>query len=190
VRAISPAAVEIVRVISATPNKHFTTSPYCGLILSGGGRVNDDGPRPTIGAGIVSPTGVQVVVARIIKGPSPNDHFAASPYCGVRVSANWCIRSTGSYPTIRPRIVSAAIIRTVSTPDDHFTAGPHCRVLVCGRWRVGSSGGRPIVRGGSIPSASIQTTVATVAAPHNHFTARPYRRRSVSTGGRVGCAGR
>ena len=42
-----------------TPDDHFAAGPDCRVIVSADGRVGGAGGRPTVGAGIVSPAGVQ-----------------------------------------------------------------------------------------------------------------------------------
>jgi hypothetical protein len=146
----------------------------------------------------VSPAGVQLVVAAIIKIPTPDDHFSASPHCCVRVSASWRVGGAGSCPTVRARIVSPADVEigaanatSITTPDDHFTASPDCRLQVALSGGVGGAGGCPTVRAGVVSSAGIQPDGGGIckAAPDDHFTASPNCREISSCGGRVGGAG-
>ena len=89
----------------SAPDDHFTVGPYCRVIASGSGRVGGAGGCPTIGAGIVSPAGVQIAASVI---SAPDDHFAAGPHCRVSESASRRVGGAGGCPTVRAGIVSAA----------------------------------------------------------------------------------
>jgi len=154
-RAVPPAAAEVVWVVSASPDDHFAASPYGRVRVSAGGCVRDTGAGPTVSAGVISPPGVQVVPPGIIKGATPNDHFIASPYRRMKASASGGVRSASGYPTIRAWIVSPASTQNVSTPDDHFTAGPDRRVRKSGGRRIIGGGRRPTVRAWIVSSASV-----------------------------------
>jgi len=111
----------------------------------------------------ISPAGVQAVVATIIKIPTPDDHFSASPDCRVQVSPSGRVGGAGGCPTVRAGIVSpagveigAANAARITTPDDHFTAGPECRVIVSGSGRAGGAGNCPIVGDGVVLAAGVQ----------------------------------
>ena len=45
--------------VSSAPDDHFAAGPHCRVTISAIGRVGGAGGCPTIGAGIVSPAGVQ-----------------------------------------------------------------------------------------------------------------------------------
>src|SRR5438094_9192916 len=47
------------------------------------GRVGGACRRPTVRVGIVPSASIQIVRATIIKIPTPDDHFTASPDCGL-----------------------------------------------------------------------------------------------------------
>ena len=104
-----------------------------------------------------------------------------------------CVRRSGSNPTIRPRIVSAAGIQIVdvkrSAPHDHFTSSPYCRARRATSRRVGQTGRNPTVCHWIISATSARIAVAVVTAPDDHFTASPYgrgigeRNRRVDGGG-------
>src|SRR4029450_1415489 len=90
------------------------------------------GGRPTIGAGIVSPAGVQQHEV-FIKSP-PNNHFTVSPHCRVIEATTGSVGRGGGRRAIRAGIVSppgveAHEVFISSTPDDHFTVSPHCCVI-------------------------------------------------------------
>jgi hypothetical protein len=86
---------------------------------------------PAVGAGIVSPPGVETDNPAALT--APHDHFGASPNGGVSPSGDRRIGRAGGCPRVRNRIVSAARVQgravVKSTPDDHFAAGPDCRVI-------------------------------------------------------------
>ena len=103
-RAISPAGVQIVDVIS-TPDDHFTAGPDCRVSLSGRGHVGGARGCPTVRAGIVSPAGVKIGV---VITATPDDHFTAGPDRGVKGSGSGRVGGAGGYPTIRAGIVSPA----------------------------------------------------------------------------------
>ena len=63
----------------SSPNDHFAVGPYCRGKEPASRRAGDAGGRPTVGAGIISPAGVQKDAA--VVGSAPEDHFAAGPHC-------------------------------------------------------------------------------------------------------------
>ena len=73
------------------------------------GRVGSAGGCPTVGAGIVSPAGVQVAA---VANPAPDDHFTAGPYCRVTLSACRGVDHAGGRPTVRAGIVSPAGVQS------------------------------------------------------------------------------
>ena len=89
----------------STPDDHFAVIPNCRLVCSGTRRVTCASGHPTIRAGIISPTGVQNV-ARIKIDATPNNHFAAGPYCRMAVSGFGSTGNAGSCPTICSQIIS------------------------------------------------------------------------------------
>src|SRR5206468_2139098 len=130
-------------VTKSTPDNHFAVSPHGRVIVSLSGRINGTGSCPTVGAGIVSPASIEMVVEI---ASAPDNHFTASPYCRVIVSASGCVGRAGSRPAIdssalRLRAVSPAGVEIhaaiISAPDDHFTVSPHRRVPLSGRGCVG-----------------------------------------------------
>ena len=76
----------------SAPDDHFTAGPHCRVNVSGSGRVGGAGGCPTVGAGIVSPAGVQKAAAII---SAPDDHFAAGPDCRVHVSGSGGVGECG-----------------------------------------------------------------------------------------------
>jgi hypothetical protein len=86
--------------------------------------------------------------------PPPDDHFTASPHCGVTASGRGRVGGAGGGPTVGARIVPSAGVQSaaidlcggaqvISSPDDHFTASPNCRVTRPVTGRIGGGGGRP-----------------------------------------------
>ena len=156
--------------------------------LSGIGRVGGAGGCPTVGAGIVSPAGVQIASCH----PSaPDDHFTAGPHCCVPVSGRGRVGGAGGCPTVGAGIVSSAGVQKVppsSAPDDHFTAGPHCRVIRIGQrarwwcWWLSN------YRCWDCISRRCSKSMP-LSAPDDHFTAGPHCCVPVSGRGRVGGAG-
>ena len=99
--------------------------------VSCGGRVSRAGSRPGIGAGIVSPAGVQRRCCHHIRPKRPFRCRSKLP-CGGRRAVG-AIGGAGSCPGIGAGIISAASVPIVqvsirTTPDDHFAACPDCRV--------------------------------------------------------------
>ena len=154
------SAASVAAVISA-PDDHFGVGPHCRALGSASGRVGGAGRCPTVGAGIVSPAGIQIMTATIEEIPAPDDHFGAGPHCRVKVSASGRVGGAGSCPTVGAGIVSPASVQIVeavidSAPDDHFAAGQHCRVKVSGSGRIGGAGSCPTVGAGIVSPAGVQ----------------------------------
>ena len=61
--AIFPASVQSAVAVYSAPDDHFTASPDCRVTVRASGRVGRAGGRPTVGAGIVSAAGVQILDA-------------------------------------------------------------------------------------------------------------------------------
>jgi len=125
--------------------------PDCRVILAAIGRAGGAGGCPIVGAGIISPAGVQIVNRTIIKKSAPDDHLAASPDCRVRAPHAWRVSSAGGCPTVCARIISPAGVQIVakragpSAPDDHFSSGPDRCVIRSAIGRVGGAGGCPTI---------------------------------------------
>ena len=155
------------------PQTIISLSVHTAVWFSGDGRVGGVGGCPTVGAGIVSAAGVQIVIGAM---SAPDDHFAAGPHCRVTVSARGRVGGAGGCPTIRAGIVSAAGVQIAgvasSAPDDHFTAGPHCRVNVSASGRVGGAGGCPTIRAGIVSPAGVQIGRCRSARPRRSFRCR------------------
>jgi hypothetical protein len=87
-RIVSSAVIEVgigprrnIEKESA-PDDHFLPGPHCGVCSSRARPVAGAGGHPSVGLGIVSPTGIRVI--RIRKDASaPDDHLATSPDCRV-----------------------------------------------------------------------------------------------------------
>ena len=176
------SAAGIINVIRAVikgsaPDNHFATGPDCGLEDACMGCIGDVGRNPRIGVRIVSSTGVKIHSNTIIKFPSPDDHFAASPDCSVAVSSRGRIIGAGGCPTVRVWIVSSAVVEIVcggySSPNDHFTAGPHRGVTVALQRRAGSTRSCPGIGVWIVSPTGVQGVAAIVSAPDDHFGAGP-----------------
>ena len=81
---------------------------------------------------------------------TPDDHFTASPYCRVILSARRRVGRAGVYPTVRAGIVSAAGIEKkervrliASAPHDHLPTCPYCCVTRSGAGRAGYASRQP-----------------------------------------------
>src|SRR5207247_2624178 len=113
--------------VIAAPDDHFAVGPHCRVFVSASGRAGGAGSCPTVGAGIVSPAGVQNAGAA---ESAPNDHFAAGPYCCVIVSASGRAGGAGSCPTVGAGIVSWTGVEVVEVDsiviqrasNDHLAA--------------------------------------------------------------------
>ncbi len=108
------------------------------------GRVACAGGCPTICAGIISPTGVEIIGdAGALQSP-PDDHLAARPDCRVptsRIGRTRCARGgpsvcAGTIPPAGVEITGAAVD---STPNNHFAACPDRCMPVSTVRRPGSS---------------------------------------------------
>ena len=120
-------------------------------------RVGGASHHPSIRLGIVLSARVEIITT----ATTPDDHFAASPHCGMSVPPRGGITTAGSCPTVRDRIIFAATVKKAtepipSTPDDHFAAGPDCRVAGSGSRRIHSSGRCPSIRAGIVLSTGIE----------------------------------
>jgi hypothetical protein len=82
---------------------------------------------------------------------TPDDHFAASPDCPVKLSAFGRVSGAGGRPTIRARIVPSAGVQIEAArdaaPDDHFTASPDCGVPVSRSGGIGECRWSPRIIG-------------------------------------------
>ena len=101
----------------------------------------------------ISPAGVQ------IENSAPDDHLAAGPGHGVKVSWSGRIGDAGDCPAIGAGIVSPAAIQLAtvkSAPNDHLTASPNCGVHLSGSGRVGGAGGCPAISARIVSPTSVQ----------------------------------
>src|SRR5207244_2525421 len=105
--------------VASAPDDHFSASPHCRVRVSASGRVEGAGSHPTVGAGIISPAGVQITA--VIS--APDDHFIASPHRSVNFPGIGRVGGAGDCPTVGDGMISAASIEISvninSTPDDH-----------------------------------------------------------------------
>ena len=74
-------------IMSSAPDDHFTAGPDCRVLSASRGCVDPGGSRPTIRSWVVSPAGVYPANALLMTRTAPDNHFAASPHCGVTRSA-------------------------------------------------------------------------------------------------------
>ncbi len=127
---------------------------------------------PTVGAGIVSPAGVDDVAIIIL--PAPDDHFVAGPHWRVKDPRAGGVGNAGGCPSVGAGIISAAGVgegvTILPAPDDHFAAGPDCGVIGPATRCVRSAGRCPSVGTGIVSSAGVQIASA---APDDHFAAGP-----------------
>jgi hypothetical protein len=98
----------------------------------------------------VSTATVQVTPIR----STPDDHFTASPYCGVVSTTNRCIGRAGRCPTVSAERISAPGVQyadrvIVPSPNDHFIAGPDRSV----RW-LGNCADNPPLSFPVVPETS------------------------------------
>src|SRR5207249_11522823 len=99
----SPAGVQNAAVISA-PDDHFAAGPHCPVKCSAARRADGAGGCPTIGAGIISPAGIQIAAAI---NSAPDDHFASGPHCRVLNSASRRVGRAGGCPPVAAGTVCA-----------------------------------------------------------------------------------
>src|SRR2546423_14348065 len=86
---VSPAGVQIAAEPLSAPDYHFVAGPHCRMNLTTSRRVGGAGGRPTIRAGIVSSTGVEVLGrASPLLNNFPANHFTASPHCPVTLACS------------------------------------------------------------------------------------------------------
>ena len=118
-----PPVFKIAAVGSSAPDDHFAAGPDCRVIVSGSGRVGGAGGCPTVGAGIVSPAGVQKMLPL---DSAPDDHFAAGPDCRVSVSGSGRVGGAGGCPTVGAGIVSSAGVKIAAacTPPQTIISLP------------------------------------------------------------------
>ena len=149
-RIVPAAGVQGIESVRTAPDNHFTARPDCGVRVPRRGCIASVDGSPAICDGIILSASVQVLVAIVIKGPTPDDHFTAGPYSRVPSSTGGDVGSACGCPSICAGILPATVDQitfeaVVSTPDDHFAAGPHCRVQCSGFGRVVGGGGPPTV---------------------------------------------
>src|SRR5205823_4681748 len=118
-----------------------TAGPDGGVNVSRIRRAGSARCCPAICSGVVSPTGVHVLVAIIIKKPDPDNHHSPGPDGGVTVSHIGRVGGAGCCPTVCGGIVSPAVggYAALSLHDalPIFTAGPDGGVNVS---RIGHAG--------------------------------------------------
>src|SRR6266480_328640 len=145
------------------------------MMESDRGGIYDARRYPSVGAEIIFPACIKIPAAEF---PAPNDHFAPSVHCGLRVSRRRRIVQACGNPTVRAQVVSAAGVRVVerfidAAPDDHYTAGPQRAVAKsCGR-RVRSAGGCPGICLWIVSGAGVKLGGVVRSAPHDHLAAAP-----------------
>src|SRR5205814_8379856 len=125
---IVPAAgVQIVHVITSTPNNHLAAGPERGVRESRDRCVHSFGRGPTIRCGIVSSASVKDAVTTASYS-APDDHLTASPHSRVIISRDRHVDHAGSGPSVAGGIVPAAAVQirviVTPTPDNHLDARP------------------------------------------------------------------
>src|SRR6266545_2423506 len=105
---VSPACGKIDRRHAAVPAPydHFAPGPHRRVIDSWRGRVDCGGKNPTVCAWVISAASVQPA-ATATSDSTPDDHLAASPNCGMRLSGKRGVDRAGGRPGIAGWIVSA-----------------------------------------------------------------------------------
>jgi hypothetical protein len=105
---------------------------------------------------------VSSAIAEIVDAiiSTPDDHFAASPYCRVVSTTNRWVDRAGSGPTICAGSISAPGVHyadrvIVPSPNDHFAATPHGCVRASTSRRVCHTDGSPTISGGIVPAAAV-----------------------------------
>ena len=127
------------------------------MVSSATRRIGGASRYPSIRPGIVLTARGEITIITT----TPDDHFVASPHCGMPISPRGGIASAGIRPTVRDGIIFAATVKKAtepipSTPDDHFAAGPDSRVAGSGSRRIHSSGRCPSIRAGIVLSTGIE----------------------------------
>ena len=181
------------------------------------GRVAGARGRPTVSVGIISAASDRKGIVNICS--APDNHFAAGPYCCVKVSTSGRGSGASSYPAISAGIVSPTRIQigrnrrrrrcrtrrrvaivwpvsvqltflTYSSPDNHLVTSPDCRVKLPRNRRTGGADSCPTISAGIVSSARVQIAAKAVqSAPDDHLTAAPHCRVNVPASGRAGGAG-
>src|SRR5207237_1025917 len=95
---VSAASIQIVRLISSTPDDHFTAGPFRCVRPPRGRRIYGAGSYPTIRAWIVSSAAVEMPVGIVV--PAPDDHFATGPYCDMTPARVGRVRSRSGSPSV------------------------------------------------------------------------------------------
>src|SRR5262249_58399303 len=120
-RIVFPAGVQIDPKVTPPPGDHFTAGPHCRLIVSPFGCAGGARGRPTVHAGIVPPACVREKWGDV-DPPTPYNHFAASPHCGVIGSGLRGVIGASCCPDVNTRIISPTGIHPEigisSTPAD------------------------------------------------------------------------
>jgi hypothetical protein len=141
--------------------------------------------RPSVGGGIVFPTGIKEVRRPV--DSTPHNHDSTRPDRSVRRSRIRRVRNRSSRPSVGARIVSPACVHGIAelvsaAPYNHYIAGPNCGVFGSCLGHVRDA--CPTVAIKIVSSASIKCASSIIAAPDDHLTSRPYCRVELSgTGG-------
>jgi hypothetical protein len=112
-----PPVSNTFEIFPPAPNDHFVAGPYCRVRVSSKGRIGRGGGCPTIRAGIVSATAVEIGG---VFGPAPNDHFSASPHGRMKVSAIRCVGCAGGDPAVYIWIVPSTGVPIMLGPIERF----------------------------------------------------------------------
>lgn len=181
-------------VIESTPDDHFAPRPDCSVIPSCQRHACGARGHPAVCVGIVSPACIEIH-HRAAKHSAPDDHFAAGPHRGMRVSRRGRIVETRAEPTVRARIISPAAVRVSegfihAAPDNHFALAPYCRVTDSAERDIDETGRHPTVSSGAVSAAGVQIVYRITPTPDNHFAISPHCSMVPSCGRRIHGAGR
>ena len=106
----------VAEYIRSAPDDHLAAGPHCRVIGPGVGHAGEAGGCPTVGAGIVSASGVERVKTRgrsatADPDPTPGDHLVAGPHCRVIFPDLGRAGGGSGCPSIHGGIVSPAGVR-------------------------------------------------------------------------------
>ena len=176
-RAISSTSAGVTaRIKCSSPDDHFMASPDRRVTISAIGHVNGAGSGPGIRAGIVSISGIKIMVKASLT--SPDDHFIRGPNRCVTTSRLWRISGRRCCPAIGVWIIFSTSVQVlignpivkITSPNDHLITSPHCLRARSASRRIGCARGYPGIRAGIVSAAGC---IEKRASPHDHFTASP-----------------
>ena len=187
---VPAASVKNAVVIRSAPDNHFAAGPNCGGVISTSRGISSADSCPTIGVGVVFPTGVKIGGT----SSTPDNHFVPGPCRRVVRSGIRRIGHTGGHPAICAWIVPAAGIRNgvkpiFPAPDDHFGTSPRCSVTSPPGRRIRVARRCPSISAWIVPCACVPKVkvrvIPIIAAPDDHFASGPHCSVTVSDIGRA-----